>query len=230
MAQLDQLAESTAKRLGILLETGWLSRQPVGFQVLVARLGRWKVFAAGETIYLAGEEPDGLFGLGEGILELTFPLIGEEAVVVHRAEPGFWIGEAAILTDQKRYVTLSAATAARVFVIPASSIRRIVEEEPRYWRSFYDQCLTNQITTVTLLAEALSLSPRARVARILLRLARKDGTVPGSQEDLGRLLGMTRSSVRRALSSLIDMGAVESGYGVLSIRDRALLDKITHEA
>jgi hypothetical protein len=83
---------------------------------------------------------------------------------------------------------------------------------------------------VTLLAEALALSPRARVARILLRLAGSDGAVPGSQEDLGRLLGMTRSSVRRALTSLIDLGAVESGYGRLSVRDRAALERLTHEA
>ena len=41
---------------------------------------------------------------------------------------------------------------------------------------------------------------------------------------------MTRSSVRRALSSLIDEGAVESGYGVLSIRDRGLLERLMGEA
>ena len=230
MAQLDQFTDTAPKRLGVLAEVGWLARQPSDFQGLVARLGRWKTLEAGETIYLAGEDPDGLFGLGDGILEMTFPLIGEEPVVVHRAEPGFWIGEAAILMNQKRFITVSAATQARVFVIPSSSVRRIVDEEPRHWRSFYDQCLTNQITTVTLLAEALSLSPRARVARILLRLARPDGSVPGSQEDLGRLLGMTRSSVRRALSSLIEVGAVASGYGVLSIRDRTVLERLVYEA
>lgn len=184
----------------------------------------------GEIIYLAGDDPDGLYGLGDGILEATYPLIGDEPIAVHRAEPGFWIGEAAILTQGKRSITLTAATAARVFVIPASSIRRIVEEEPRHWRSFYEQCYTNQMMTLTLLAEALSLTPRARVARVLLRLARPDGAVPGSQEDLGRLLGMTRSSVRRAITSLIEIGAVTSGYGVLSVRDRAALERLSREA
>jgi CRP-like cAMP-binding protein len=230
MAQVDQLSGSAATRLGVLAEIGWLSRQPKDFQSLIARLGRWRKLEARETVYLAGEEPEGLFGLAEGILEMTFPLISEEPVVVHRAEPGFWIGDTAILTDQKRLVTVSAATCARVFVIPASSIRRIVKEEPRHWRSFYDLCVTNQVTTLVLLAEAVSLSPRARIARILLRLALPDGSVPGSQEELGRLLGMTRSSVRRALSSLIEMGAVASGYGVLSIRDRTILEGLVREA
>lgn len=230
MAQLDQFTESVARRLNILHRVGWLSRQPHDFQALVAQLGRWRELRAGETLYIAGDEPDGMLGLAEGILELTFPLLGDEPVVVHRAEPGFWIGEAAILTGQPRLVSIAAATNARVFFVPACSIRRLVEEEPRHWRSFYEQSLTTTMTAVTLLAEALSLSPRARVARILLRLASTDGSVPGSQEDLGRLLGMTRSSVRRALASLTEVGAVTSGYGVLSIHDRKLLEQLTREA
>jgi DNA-binding IclR family transcriptional regulator len=76
----------------------------------------------------------------------------------------------------------------------------------------------------------VSLSPRARIARILLRLALPDGSVPGNQEDLGRLLGMARSSVRRALSSLIEIGAVTSGYGTIAIRDRTILEKLVREA
>jgi len=230
MAQFDQLAENTAKRLGILLETGWLSRQPAGFQALVARLGRWREYRAGETIYLAGDEADWILGLQEGILEITFPLVSDEPVVIHRAEPGFWTGEACVLAGHTRFISVGAATDVRVFAIPATAIRRALEREPQYWGSFFDLSLTSSVVGITLLAEAVSLSPRARVARILLRLARADGSVQGSQEDLARLLGMTRSSVRRALASLIEGGAVESGYGVLRISNRTWLQKLTNEA
>jgi CRP/FNR family transcriptional regulator, cyclic AMP receptor protein len=60
----------------------------------MARLGRWREFKAGELLYLAGDEADCMVGLAEGILEITFPLVGDEPVVIHRAEPGFWTGEA----------------------------------------------------------------------------------------------------------------------------------------
>jgi CRP-like cAMP-binding protein len=230
MAQLDQFAENTADRLGVLAHTGWLSRQPADLQAHVARLGRWRVLDAGEVLYLAGDEADWMVGLAEGILEITFPLVSDEPVVIHRAEPGFWTGEMSILSGQTRIISIAAATRVRVFVLPAASVRRMLAEDPRHWPSFYDLSLSSSLTAVTLLAEALALSPRARVARILLRLAGSDGSVPGSQEDLGRLLGMTRSSVRRALTSLVDLGAVESGYGRLSLRDRAALERLTHEA
>lgn len=230
MAQLDQLDENATNRLGILAQTGWLSRQPQEFQTQIARLGRWRDVRSGEIIYLAGDEADSMVGLASGILEITFPLVSDEPVVIHRAEPGFWTGDAALLPGQRRYISIAAATDVRVFVLTSSSVRRLLEQEPRHWRSFYDLSLSSSVIAITLLAEALALSPRARVARILLRLGDTDGTVRGSQEDLGRLLGMTRSSIRRALSSLIDMGAVQSGYGVLSIRDRTILEKLTREA
>jgi CRP-like cAMP-binding protein len=230
MAQLDQFADDTVLRLGTLASTGWLSQQPRDFQARIARLGRWRGFKAGETLYLSGEEAEWMVGLAEGIFEITFPLLGDEPVVIHRAEPGFWTGEMSVLKGQKRLISIAAATDVRVFAIPGSSIQRMLAEEPQHWQSFFDLSLRSSGIAVTLLAEVLSLSPRARVARILLRLARQDGSVPGSQEDLGRLLGMTRSSVRRALASLIEEGAVKSGYGVLSIRDRDLLERLSGES
>lgn len=230
MAQLEHFVENSAKRLGILARTGWLSRQPAEFQTLVARLGRWRDFKAGEILYQAGDEADWIVGLAEGIFEITFPLVGDEPVVIHRAEPGFWTGEMSVLPGHTRVITTAAATDVRVFVLPAPSLRRMVAEEPRFWPPFYELSLLSSRIAVTLLAEALSLSPRARVARILLRLAGPDGAVQVSQEDLGRLLGMTRSSVRRALASLIEIDAVQSGYGRLSVRDRAALERLTHEA
>jgi CRP/FNR family transcriptional regulator, cyclic AMP receptor protein len=230
MAQLDQLPEKSLVWLGALARTGWLSRQPVEFQAVIARLGRWRDVKAGEILYLAGDEADWMFGLEDGILEITFPLVSDEPVAIHRAEPGFWTGETCLLPGKTRLISVAAATNARVFVIFGPNVRRMLEEEPRHWRAFYDLSLTSSLTAITLLAEALSLSPRARVARILLRLARPNGSVHGSQEDLARLLGMTRSSIRRALSSLIDEGALESGYGVLSILDRGLLERLIGEA
>ena len=229
MAHLDHLVEEATSRLGVLASRGWLARQPRDFQSAIGSLGRWRTFTAGQILYFSGDDADSLIGLADGIIEITFPLVGDEPVVIHRAEPGFWTGEASMIAGQARIISVTAATDVRVFMIQAAALRRTLEDEPRHWQSLYELSLTNTTIAVTLLAEALSLSPRARVARILLRLARTDGSVEGSQEDLARLLGMTRSSIRRALASLIDIGAVRSGYGVLSIEDRRTLENLSSE-
>jgi CRP-like cAMP-binding protein len=83
---------------------------------------------------------------------------------------------------------------------------------------------------VTLLAEVLALTPRARLARIVLRLEDEDSRVEVRQDDLARLLGMTRSSLQRALASLVETGAIAPGYGRLDILDRDRLAEIARES
>lgn len=220
----------TAAILDPLHRIGWLAGQPEVFRLWVAEAGRWRHFAAGEIIYLPGDEPDGMYGLAAGALEVSFALAAEEAVTIHRAEPGFWIGEAALMAGARRLVGLAAALDSRVFHIPLAALRDQLQREPAFWRPLYEQSFGNLAVALTLLAESLSLTPRARIARLLLRLADGEGRVRGNHEDFGRLIGMTRSSVRRALASLAETGAVRTGYAALEIVDADALAAIGREA
>lgn len=226
---MNPFKEKSTLELDPLDRVGWLARQPA-FQSWVSENGRWRLFAPGEIIYLSGEAPDGMYGLGAGALEVTFALQGDEAVTLHRAEPGFWIGEAALMAGAPRLVGLSAALESRVFHIPVGALRELLHRDPTCWRNLYEQSFDNLSTALTLLAEALSLSPRARLAKLLLRLADAERHVQGNQEDFGRLIGMTRSSVRRALASLVEGDIVRTGYGCLEIIDSARLETITQES
>jgi CRP-like cAMP-binding protein len=216
--------------LSPLDERGWLAGQPPAFREWVADHGRWQHYHARQVLYDAGDEPDGLYGLGEGALEVTLPLVGDEPVTIHRAEPGFWIGDSALFAGAPRLVSLAAATDARVFRVPAAALRALVADRPAAWRSFYELSHTNTTIVATLLAEALTLAPRAQVARLMLRLADGDGRVEVRQDDLSRLIGMTRSSLQRALADLAEAGAISRGYGCLLVRDRARLDAISRES
>ncbi len=209
---------------------GWLAGQSADFRAWVAGNGRWRVFGPGRVLYGAGEDPDGLYGLGSGALEVTFPLVGDEVVTVHRAEVGFWIGESALLARTTRLLSIEAAAEARVFFVPAAAIRALVADQPEQWQAFFELSHINVSTAVTLLAEALALSPRARVARVLLRLADAEGRVEVRQDELARLIGMTRSSLQRTLQNLSESAVLSRGYGCLLVLDRARLEAISMEA
>ena len=60
---------------------------------------------------------------------------------------------------------------------------------------------------------------------MLLRLADPGGEVHATQFDLARLLGVTRSSLQRALGHLHDDGSVRTGYRVIIVHDRAKLER-----
>ena len=213
-----------------LSERGWLAAQPSRLRAWMVANGRWHVYPAGQVLYDRGEEPDALYGLGQGALEATLPLGGDEPVVVYRAEPGFWIGEAALIPGATRVLSITAATEARVFRVPAARIRTLLAEQPEVWESFFELSHLHATIAVTQLAEALALSPRARLARMLLRLVGEDGRVVARQEELARLIGMTRSSLQRTLAGLTEAGAVSSGYGYLVVEDRAALEAICAKA
>jgi CRP/FNR family cyclic AMP-dependent transcriptional regulator len=216
--------------LSTLAETGWLAAQPAAFRAWAARAGRWRAFEQGQTLYQQGDPPDGLYGLASGVLEIQIPLNADEQITIHRAEPGFWIGESAILARTSRSITVMAAVKSRVFFIPAAAMRAGLEEEPLFWYSFFELSHINATRAVATLAEVFSRSPQERLARMLLRLADADGKVAATQEDLARLIGMTRSSLRRILAELIDTGAVEAGYRSLQVVDRARLRKVIGES
>lgn len=215
--------------LAPLDERGWLAAQPPDFRDWAARAGRWRRYRARQVLYDAGEPADGVYGLAEGALEITLPLVADEPVTIHRAEPGFWIGEAALLAEEERLVSLSAAVASRVFHLPGAAVREAVARQPRYWQAFYHLSYLNSSLAITLLAEALALSPRARLARIILRQAAGDGRVEASQQELARLIGMTRSTLQRSVTELAEAGAIATGYRGLTVIDHAVLDRVAHD-
>jgi CRP-like cAMP-binding protein len=215
---------SSAQRLGVLSETGWLSLQPPDFQDRMIAIGRWTAAPRGKALYVLGEAPDAIFGLGSGRLDVSVP-VGQEDVVVHRAPPGFWIGDGALLSHVPRFLTVTAATDCEVFRIPETPLRRVLDENPGDWQYFHHLATLNAILATQALAEALVLSARPRFARVLLRLANPDGTINATQEELGRMAGMSRAAFRRAFGELIAAGALETGRGRVRICDRTALER-----
>lgn len=230
MVHLAQSAQKPRQGLAPLDRVGWLARQDSDLKAWFAAHGRWRTFAEGEMIYLHGDAADGIYGLAHGGIEIQFAPVGAEPVTLHRAEPGFWIGESALLSHAPRIVSLFAASECRVFRVPAADLRQLVADQPRHWKAFYELTHTNTLLALTLLAEALSLTPRARLARLLLRMSGEQAEVHANQEDLGRLLGMTRSSLRRSLNVLVAERTIATGYGRITILDRHRLTTLCDEA
>ena len=74
------------------------------------------------------------------------------------------------------------------------------------------------------LAEVAALPPAARFARLILRLAEPDGTVRATQEELGRMAGMSRAAFRRSCATLISSGAVQMQYAGLQYAGLRIID------
>lgn len=203
---------------------GWLSEQPVEFRDRVAGAGRWTSFARGQMLYSHGDEATAIFGLGDGLLDVSIPINSEEDVVIYRGPPGLWIGDSGVMAGKKRTLSLMAAVDSRVFRISSTAVQRLIAENPGDWIYFAKLAHQNGTLALNILAETLALPPRARFARMLLRLATVDGAVHATQAELGRMAGMSRAAFRRAFGDVISSGAVTVDYGGIRIVDRPAIE------
>lgn len=210
--------------LGPLGKVGWLTDVPEDFRDRIAALGRWVAVPRGKVLYSVGDPSDALYGVGEGMIDISVPIDGDEQITVFRAAPGFWIGDGSLLADMPRLLTISVPVDSMLFRVPGAALSRSLEAHPGDWRHLHRLAGKNGALAVRMLAEALALAPKARFARLLLRIATPEGWVDSTQEDLGRLAGMSRAAFRRAFATLIDSGAVETGRGRIRIRDRSALE------
>lgn len=208
---------------------GWLAEQEDDFRAFVLREARWRQYDAGQFVYHAGDPPDGLYGLASGALDITFPLVAEEPVTVHRAEVGFWIGDNAEFAEHGRLVSIMAAVPSRLLHLPGRPLRRLLAEQPRHWRAIYRLSSRNVETAIRALSEALALTVRARVCRRLLALAVQSSEVPITQSELATLVGVTRATLQRCLSDLAGEGGIERRYGSVCVSDPAVLRSYVDE-
>lgn len=168
---------SVARRLRRLAEVGWLAQEPPAFQARVAAAGRWSSHPRGGMAYAEDEAGTAVFGLGEGLRDVEVPIGPNEKVVVHRAAPGFWIGDSAVLAGASRTIAIRAVTDCKVLRIPAAAVHRMLKEQPADWTSFCRLSHQNMTLAVRSVAELIALPTKARFARLLLRLATAGGSV-----------------------------------------------------
>jgi CRP/FNR family transcriptional regulator, cyclic AMP receptor protein len=174
----------------------------------------------GRTIFTFGDEPDAIFGLGEGLIDILVPIDEGEEVTIHRAQPGFWSGDGAALLGVPRLLSVTAATDCDVFRIPGARLRQVLAANPGDWRYLHHLATLNAALSIRVLAETLALPARPRFARVLLRLALPDGSVTATQEELGAMAGMSRAAFRRTLGALIEAGVFGTGRGTVRVNDR----------
>lgn len=208
-----------------LSTTGWLAGEEPGFRDRLLSIARWRRYENGQALYITGDAPSALFGLEAGLLDVSIPISDDEDVVIHRAQPGFWIGDSAVFSEQPHGVSVSARDDCLLLTVPAAPLRRMVLEHPHDLTSFYRLNHANTMETVRVLAETIALPPRARFARMLLRLASRDGVIEATQAELGALAGMSRVAFRRAFADLIAQGVVLPEYGTVRILDQKALHR-----
>lgn len=206
----------------IMRSVGWLSRQPEPFRADVLARCKLCQFEPGSLVHGAGQASQSIYGLVEGVVELTFAN-GHVGTI---RTPGYWTGEAEAFLDGQWQASISAKTRIHMLCLPCSEFRQLILK-PDYCRSFAQLTIEHLEEALEIVAALMEHDPLARTRGRLMNLSRVQahGEEPLrlTQSDLASMCGLTRQTVAKVLKSLVAEGAVASKYGQLTIVDPAKL-------
>ncbi|NDR58158.1 Crp/Fnr family transcriptional regulator [Aliiruegeria sabulilitoris] len=208
----------------VLFERGWLAARDSATREALFDIGRLASFESGQPLYNLSDPPNGLFGIVSGVVQILIPGENKEMLTPHRAEAGFWVGDLALFSDQRRLVSVVARGPVQALFLPSTKLRELVRQHPDMMRDFYALTHANMQTALRLLANLSVTRSNSRIALRLLHIAESitppDGWIELSQEELAEHTAVSLPTVQRCLRLLSEMDAIELGYGRLRLLDR----------
>jgi len=203
----------------------------------VAREGVSRRCVRREALFRQGEPADAFIVLTSGRLKLVQTGADGQEVIVRYVGPGEMCAVVALFPGQEYPVTAEAVEPSEVVLWSRERLEQLMLAHPRLGLNAM-RLLADRMRELTdRLREVSTQKVAQRVARALLRLARKAGRrtergvlidMPLSREDLAKLSGTTLFTVSRLLSEWDAAGLVESGrervvilypHGLVAIAD-----------
>ena len=184
----------------------------------------------GGYVFRQGDEPNGFYGLVNGVLKAsTLREDGKEAILAV-IEPGAWFGEASVIDGMPRTHDVMALAPSNVLRMHQHHFDELMQRST-FARALAQLQSARMRAVYAMIEDATLRSTRARIARRLHRLAQGDAT-PGSaerhevvvtQDNLAMMLGITRQTLALELKAMVSHGAISVGYGRIEI---ASLEKL----
>lgn len=176
-------------------------------------------------LYLVRDKPDGMYGLIKGSVAISVPNDVGSDYVVHNAQPGFWIGDSALFSEQMRLVSVMATKDSQVLFLPRTRLKVLLDDHPELLRDFYQLSHMNQAVSMRLLANmSIQQSDKRLVAWLLYadeNLEKKMDWIELSHEKIAPLVAMSLPTLQRLLRRFANRDLIEIGYGRLRVLDRA---------
>ena len=101
----------------------WISQSDLDEMVGEAKL---KTFPAGATLFAEGDAPDGLHLIRKGSVTISRTIGGKDVVLSYVAA-GNYVGEMALMSEEKRTATVRAAVTTETIILPPISFKQVLE-------------------------------------------------------------------------------------------------------
>jgi len=186
----------------------------------------------GTTLFNEGEPGDSLYIVLSGKVKLGRKSSDGRENLVAVMGPADQFGELSLFDPGPRTATAVVVTDARVARLPKAALTEWITERPQIALQLLRVVARRLRRTNTMLADLIFVDVPGRVAKQLLQLAQRFGSVDGgqlrvthdlTQEELAQLVGASRETVNKALADFAQRGWLRLEGKSVVILDRERL-------
>lgn len=228
---------ATANDLWAIVQAGrWFRALPPELAIELQRMSRPRFLAPGEWLFRRGDAPCGIYAVARGSLNISGTASLQEqtrTALLTLVEAPTWLGEIALFDGEARTHDAHANTACALLQVPIAPLRDWLDAHPQHWRSMA-LLLTDKLrASLTALEEQTVLPAPQRLMCRLVQMAqgrdqwadrlRTHRELAVSQEQLARMLGLSRQTTNQILQELQQAGWLQVRRGKLEVLDLAAL-------
>ena len=220
----------------VLSKYGWLSQMPADFRSAILRNCVWQNYAAGASLFAAGDPPGGIFGIADGSVGTSTLLGAPDSPMVHIGRRGFWSGMGSLLSGEPRRMSAFAITEALIANVPLPALQALLSENPEWWQHIGQMALSSIDIIGNGFADMMIRDSGRRCAAILLRLCEcrfNDATdvsreVMVTQDEIADMANLSRSTVNTILRRLVKQRLIELRYRSIIVVETKRLRKLAN--
>ncbi|MEY8338854.1 Crp/Fnr family transcriptional regulator [Lachnospiraceae bacterium 62-35] len=186
--------------------------------------GMKRKYKAGDVIYIQGGKEAGLVCITKGrVKNCIYFSNGSEKLICILEAPSI-TGETSIIDDKGSIVSTEALTDTEVFVVSTSTIKKMLEQNPRLMM-FLLECNAEKMRALQFQAENIRLNTRQKLARLLINFqvsgvhtkGTETNVITMTHEQLADFLGTTRPKITEALNEFEKEGYIKKNRGSIKI-------------
>ncbi len=191
-------------------------------------IGRTTKVPSGHILFHKGDEPDRFFVLVKGSAKASAPSHDGRDLVLRLLSSGDVFGEIAVLDGGARTADVTTTEPCEVLIFERKRFNRFLLDHPEVAVELAGVLARRLRHTTELLSDNAFLGVPARLAKVLLSLARSSGgpaddekriEIELSQQELGEMVGTSRVSINKQLRDWEEQGLVGIKRRRLTILD-----------
>jgi CRP-like cAMP-binding protein len=179
-----------------------------------------RCYPAGAVIAAAGERADHWLGVLAGMVKVDSNLADGKGTTFIGLGAGGWLGEGALLKKEPRPYDVVALQDTRMAFMRGDTFDWLYENSLAFNHFLVGQLNARLGQFIALVERArLHSTPELIAYGLATLVTAADHRVCISQEELGRMCGVSRQLAARGLHKLVDEGLIDIEYGAIHVRD-----------